>query len=437
MIPILQLNKDYYQIKHSGLFDARYYLSINPDVRRADINPLSHFVKVGWKEGRNPSAYFDISYYLQAYPDVMKAGVNPLIHYLKFGWLEGRNPSKCFDTNKYLGAYPDVHSMNKNPLTHFLRCGISQGLTNFPVDEIVESTQLQSTRQEKFNIDQYLSDLEKQAPIIAAITIANRKKINVVITTFNHEKFIEQCINSILMQKGNFNIEILVGDDCSIDNTKTILERYQEEFPQLIKTLPSTVNLGITRNLKRCFEACDGDYIAICEGDDYWIDQYKLQKQLDRLEMNRNLSMCFSEILLYYENTNEYVPHNEVIKLDKNQITSEDLIGYNYIGNFSCCMYRNSTIRKLPEALFDLYAVDWIINIVCGGIGEIGYLPEFMSVYRLHEAGAWTGRTQTEKLRELSTMIDVYDKFLDFRYHEQFSKNKDEICLEIARIQKS
>ena len=82
--------RDYFVIKHSGLFDEKYYLLHNPDVRRADIDPLKHFVKYGWKEGRNPSQNFDTKYYLEMYPDVQEAGVNPLIHYLRHGKKEGR-----------------------------------------------------------------------------------------------------------------------------------------------------------------------------------------------------------------------------------------------------------------------------------------------------------------------------------------------------------
>jgi len=82
--------RDYFAIKHSGLFDEKYYLLHNPDVRRADIDPLKHFIKYGWKEGRNPSQNFETKYYLEMYPDVQEAGVNPLIHYLRHGKKEGR-----------------------------------------------------------------------------------------------------------------------------------------------------------------------------------------------------------------------------------------------------------------------------------------------------------------------------------------------------------
>jgi glycosyltransferase involved in cell wall biosynthesis len=434
MNQILQPYRVHSLIKRSGLFDAEYYLLNNPDVRRADVNPLTHFVKVGWKEGRNPSEYFDICYYMQTYPDIQKAGVNPLFHYLKFGWHEGRNPSKLFDGNKYIEAYPDVRLSKQNPLVHFLQCGKSQGHTSFPVDEIAETPQTQFAKEEAFDIDQYLSYLEEHAPAIDTVKIADRKKISVIVTAFNHEKFIEQCLESILLQKGNFNMEILVGDDCSTDGSQTILEGYLEKFPQLIRILPTTANLGITKNLKRCFDACSGDYIAICEGDDYWIDPYKLQKQMDRLEKDPDLSMCFSPIILFFEETKRFEPFTKPKKSEKETITSEDLIEYNYIGNFSCCMYRSSTINKLPEGLFDLYAVDWMINISCSEIGDIGYLEDYMSVYRKHRSGAWSGLPQFRRSTRLLQLVDDYDKVLSFRLHDEFLRFKEIIIYAIKNI---
>ena len=435
MIHIFKTYRDYTLLKRSNLFDTEYYLLNYPDVRRADINPLLHFVKKGWKEGRNPSAHFNVNYYLQIYSDVKEAGVNPLIHYLKFGWREGRNPIKKFDTNKYLDSYPDVRLRNQNPLVHYLKRGKGLGYVAYPVDEDVISSQFQLNVEKQFDIEQYISYLNKYEPVLSNLRVADRKKISVVVTSYNHEKYIKQCLESILMQKGSFNLEIIIGDDCSSDTTNTILESYQKKYPQLIRILPNTANLGVTKNLKRCFDACSGDYNAICEGDDYRIDKYKLQKQMDRLEKDNELSMCFSEIILLYEDIKRFIPHNEAMKVDKEKITSEDLIGYNYIGNFSCCMYRSATILKLPNELFDIYTVDWMFNICCGELGAIGYSPEYMSVYRLHDSGSWTGRTEVEKLTELATMIDIYDKFLNFRHHEQFSIYKENINREIAGLE--
>jgi glycosyltransferase involved in cell wall biosynthesis len=260
-------------------------------------------------------------------------------------------------------------------------------------------------------------------------------KISIVITTHNHEKYITQCLESILCQKGDFQMEIIIGDDCSTDDTRAIAQQFQDKNPGIISLLPPEKNLGVTKNLERCLNACSGNYIAICEGDDYWTDAYKLQKQKDLLELNKDFSMCFSAIMLYYEEENILVPHHDQVSLKKDFITIEDLIEINYIGNFSCCMYRTDVLKRLPEGIFNLYAVDWLFNMACGQMGKIGFLRDRMSVYRLHSSGAWTGKSELEKMKELCHYIDVYNKFFDYKYDALFKKRKTVAQNEITRIQ--
>ncbi len=111
----------------NALFDALYYLSRNPDVFQAGIDPLFHYNTSGWHEGRDPSAFFDTSGYLAVNKDVAAAGVNPLEHYHGNGWHEGRDPSAGFDTTLYLINNPDVAAAGMDPLAHYLQFGFSEG----------------------------------------------------------------------------------------------------------------------------------------------------------------------------------------------------------------------------------------------------------------------------------------------------------------------
>lgn len=259
-------------------------------------------------------------------------------------------------------------------------------------------------------------------------------KINVIVTTYNHEKYIAQCLESILEQKGDFQIEIIIGDDCSTDNTRKIVEGFGEKYPKIISILPMEKNLGITKNLKRCLDVCSGEYIAICEGDDYWTDVNKLQKQKDFLESHKDYSMCFSAIMLYYEEKDYFVHHPDQVSLRKDAITIEDLIENNYIGNFSCCMYRTDVVKRLPQGIYNLYTVDWMFNMACAQLGDIGFLKNPMSVYRLHSNGAWTGKAELEQLEGICNHINVYNNFFDYKYDLLFSKRKQIINDEIIRI---
>ena len=259
------------------------------------------------------------------------------------------------------------------------------------------------------------------------------EKISVVVTSFNHEKYIAKCLESILCQKGDFRMEVIIGDDYSTDNTRSIAQEFQDKYPALILLLPQQPNLGITKNLKRCLEACSGDYIAICEGDDYWTDIYKLEKQKNFLEAHPDYSMCFSAIMIYFEDKNKFEPHDDQLLFDKNILTTEDLIKQNYIGNFSCCMYKTSIVRQLPSEIFNIFTVDWMFNIACSRMGKIGFIRDWMSVYRKHPQGAWSGRNELDQLRELRHLIDIYNKFFNYQYNAAFSKYATIVDAEILK----
>lgn len=262
-------------------------------------------------------------------------------------------------------------------------------------------------------------------------------KISVIVTTFNHEKYIIQSLESILCQQGDFEMDVIIGDDCSTDNTRFIVQQFQDKYPSIISLLPAEPNLGITKNLKRCLDACSGDYIAICEGDDYWTDTHKLQKQMVFLESHLDFSMCFSAIMIYFEDRNRFEPHHDQLLFNKDVLTTEDLIEQNHIGNFSCCMYRTDIVKQLPPRIFDLFTVDWMFNIACSRMGKIGFIRDWMSVYRKHPQGAWAGREELGKLRELRHLIDVYNEFFDYEHNLAFMKYAKVVDNEIIRFQRN
>ena len=127
--------------------------------------------------------------------------------------------------------------------------------------------------------------------------------VSLLLLTYNHSEFIAQAINSILEQKVNFDYEILIGDDCSSDGTCEIVDSYAKKYPNLIKTIRSEQNVGALRNEKRLMEASQGKYIAFLEGDDYWVDQFKLQKQVDFLEANPDYGLVHGDVNHYYQDS--------------------------------------------------------------------------------------------------------------------------------------
>jgi len=345
-------------------------------------------IKKAWRNIRGyrsiiSSQLFDKHYYFTKNRNILISGMNPLIHYMYYGYKENRSPSAIFDDKYYLNRYNDVKNSRINPLIHYSLYGANEG--------------------------KKINDI----------------KISVIVTSYNHEKYIRECIDNILVQKGVF-FELIIGDDYSGDGTREILEEYESLYPEIIKLLPSSENVGVTMNLKRCLEAVTGDYIAICEGDDYWTDPYKLQKQVNFLEKRKDCVICFNSILMFYENDEK---KNYIFQknLRKDTFRTRDLILDNFIGNFSCCMYRTNVVKKLPDNLYDIFSVDWMFNIACSEYGNIGFLNENMTVYRIHDGGLWSSKGSFDKSSYLLPLIDIYNEFLSFRYDSDFSELKKNI----------
>src|SRR5690606_11417495 len=115
---------------------------------------------------------------------------------------------------------------------------------------------------------------------------------SVCMITYKHEKFLAEAIEGVLLQKTSFPVQIVIGEDKSPDDTRSIAEAWASKYPDRIKLLPSDARYGMIKNFLRTFAACEGKYIAICEGDDYWTDPDKLQLQIDLLEKNSDIVVC-------------------------------------------------------------------------------------------------------------------------------------------------
>lgn len=257
-------------------------------------------------------------------------------------------------------------------------------------------------------------------------------KISVALITYNHERYIAQCLDSILTQKGTFDLEVIIADDYSTDKTGQIVQDYQEKYPDKVVVLPTTANIGMARNAKRCLGACSGDYIVFCDGDDYLTDTYKLQKQLEFLESHSDYALCFNAVMLYFEDENRYAPHSGQLLLKKNTLTTADIIENNCIGSACSCMHRASIVRKLPEGIFDNLFGDWMFNMACGRLGKIGFIRDWMTVYRIHAKGDWSGMSNIDRCKRLLAAIDSYNHFFSYEYAKQFRKLKASLNQSLA-----
>lgn len=256
-------------------------------------------------------------------------------------------------------------------------------------------------------------------------------KVSVPMITYNHEEFIAKAIDSVLMQRTNFDYEIVIGEDCSTDNTRKIIIDYQKKYPDKIRLLLNEKNMGAPRNAAQTFQACNGEYVAVLEGDDYWTSPDKMQKQADFLDNHPESVICFHNVTEIYKDGSrkpQAVFQNNL----KEFFSVEELLKGNFIPHCST-MYRRGLV-DIPDGFYLLKMGDWPYHILCALHGNIGYINEVMAVHIFHPAGVWYSFSQSW-LNEAKAKIEVYD-FLQSCMESQYIKIIDSIlpdlCLEVA-----
>ena len=257
-------------------------------------------------------------------------------------------------------------------------------------------------------------------------------KVSVLMTTYNHERFIAQAIDSVLMQKVNFDYEIVIGEDCSKDNTRNILIDYQEKHPDIIRLLLHERNLGLygKYNFIETYKACRGQYIAMLEGDDYWTSPHKLQKQVDFLDRHPECSICFHSVIRLCEDKS----HESYVfsPRDKKEIyTLEDLLD-KYLIAAASMMFRKGLFGDFPSWFYLTAMGDWALNILNAQHGKIGYINEVMGVWRIHSGGFWSSKGLIERLQEEIKAYRFVNSHLNFRYNRLIRSKVSRDYLRIA-----
>lgn len=260
--------------------------------------------------------------------------------------------------------------------------------------------------------------------------------VSVNVVTYNHKDYITECLESILMQKTNFPFEIIIHEDCSTDGTKTIIEAYEKKHPDIIKPIYQPVNI-YSKGEKPwvyCFEKAQGDYIALCDGDDYWIDPYKLQKQVDFLEANDDY---------FFVSANSQFLKNNQLEETKigGDLVLQDFINGNKLGRQAAAfMFRN---KQVTTFLDDLKAYPWpfgdlLLIFWCLKQGKGMVLDEVMVYYRIHDTGLWSSNIMKARLKKMITFytlaykseihpnynFDLYKLSVDSVLNKVFESNK-------------
>jgi len=261
------------------------------------------------------------------------------------------------------------------------------------------------------------------------MSITINPKTSVLLITYNQENFIRQALDSVLMQQTDFAIEVVIADDYSQDSTLAISREYQAGANN-VRLLPSEEKIGITRNLQRGFAACRGKYVAVLEGDDYWISPNKVKMVSMFLDQHQECSFCFHRLIRYDETADCATVHPMIeATSDFTLFTASDLARGNFVGGLSTCTYRREVIDSLDPGLWKLKVREWPFNIVVATHGPVGYVPEILSIYRVHLGGIFSKKTVDEQVPILLELIESYNKYLDFKFDAEFREFKRVLSL--------
>ncbi|EJL67639.1 glycosyltransferase family 2 protein [Chryseobacterium populi] len=241
--------------------------------------------------------------------------------------------------------------------------------------------------------------------------------VSVVMITYGHQDYIEESINGVLSQIFESEIELIISDDCSPDYTESIVKKIMENHPNghWIKYIKHSENKGAIPNFVWAIHQTQGKYIAICEGDDYWTDPLKLQKQVDFLEKNPEYSLTFHKIKELTTRDEKFTYPNPDTE---ETYTLEDLSKENFIITVSVVFRKNMEV--LPDWLKYSPIGDYPLHMLNASYGLIKYFPQEMAVYRVG-SGMWSTQNKVDQI--VNTMYCLRFLLLAFKNNEKAYSN--------------
>ena len=254
--------------------------------------------------------------------------------------------------------------------------------------------------------------------------------VSVLCTAYNHEKYIRQCLDGFIMQKADFAFEVLVNDDCSTDRTADIIREYAEKYPEIIRPFYQKKNLysqKISISATVFAPEIRGKYIALCEGDDYWTDPMKLQKQFDVMEDNPDCHFSVHSVyrLVGDDITSSFPNGISTGFLSTKQVLQKNAEAYSF--HTSSFLFRTDdyfTYLKENPAFKRVCDVgDEPMVLYFCQLGLTSYFQESMSAYRIVSENSWNQRVRSSKLRTshfagMAHMMEEYDLYTNYQYHD-------------------
>jgi len=253
--------------------------------------------------------------------------------------------------------------------------------------------------------------------------------VSVRILTYNHERWIAQAIESVLMQTCDFAFELVIGEDCSTDGTRAICLDYQARYPHVIRVLHSATNVGIEKNSLRTNARLRGEYVCAFEGDDYWLDARKLQRQVDLMRKHPDASLCVAFTKTVHGDGAAQVGQKP--PRVKERLAFRDLHAY---------FYHPSARMMTRTYLQQYYAVDTLtfsdtsVLLVASRFGRVVQLPDYLSVYRCTGAGAFSGASRLMRLRIAMRIASETAAFFYPQHRDFFTQKVFQLAVDFLSL---
>lgn len=250
--------------------------------------------------------------------------------------------------------------------------------------------------------------------------------VDIILVSYNQESFIRQAVESILIQQvsDGVDVRVIIADDDSEDNTLSIIAEYEKSSRFPFYFLPHENNLGMQRNYQRAFASCQGDYVMILEGDDYWCSPNHIMQHVLFLEQHLECSMSVNGIVLLWDQTSLFEMNPRECETDVIYVNLPQQISGNHIGNFSATCLRTKFLSRFPIKMFDHKFADWLVGIIMAQYGFIALLKDYTTVYRKHRDGQWSGLDNQSQRNRIIAAYDEYNEILDFKYGIYFENAK-------------
>ena len=281
-------------------------------------------------------------------------------------------------------------------------------------------------------------------------------KVSICCAVYNHEKYLRKCLEGFLKQKTNFKFEILIHDDASTDHSAEIIQEYEKRYPDIIKPIYQIENQyskGVKIGWKYQYPRANGRYIALCEGDDYWCDETKLQRQYEEMEKNKNASICVHAVRHIKEDGTFLSTQYPLCPIEQSVLYGTEAIKtivdhglYPFqTSSFFCrrSYIHEITKNKLPEFMLVNPVGDVPLLLYLVTKGAIIYIPELMSCYRMGSIGSWNMNLQksvekriAEYKREMASYI-LFDVYTEGKYSKYMEKIQDRFWFHIYQLQKN